>query len=56
MPNDAALAAFLRGNTIDASNELSGYLPVCVNGFPVGFGKAVGGTVKNHIPKGLRIM
>jgi NOL1/NOP2/fmu family ribosome biogenesis protein len=27
---------------------------VCVGGFALGWGKRVGGTVKNHYPKGLR--
>lgn len=30
------------------------YLPVCYDGYPLGFGKYVKGTVKNHYPKGLR--
>ena len=42
------------GNTIGISGGLKGYMPLCVGGFPVGFGKAVEGTLKNHIPKGLR--
>ena len=29
-------------------------MPLCVGGFPVGFGEAVEGTLKNHIPEGLR--
>ena len=53
-PDDLRLDAFLRGNTIGISGGLKGYMPLCVGGFPVGFGKAVEGTLKNHIPKGLR--
>ena len=34
---------------------LSGYVAVCFSGHPLGFGKAAGGTLKNHLPKGLRI-
>ena len=52
--DDPRLDAFLRGNTIGISGGLKGYMPLCVGGFPVGFGKAVEGTLKNHIPKGLR--
>ena len=52
--DDLRLDAFLRGNTIGISGGLKGYMPLCVGGFPVGFGKAVEGTLKNHIPKGLR--
>lgn len=46
---------FLSGNTIPISDTLCGYMPVTVNGFPIGFGKAVDGTLKNHLPKGLHI-
>ena len=34
--------------------DFSGYLPVCFDGYPLGFGKLVKGVVKNHYPKGLR--
>jgi NOL1/NOP2/fmu family ribosome biogenesis protein len=27
---------------------------VCVDGFPLGWGKRVGSVVKNHYPRGLR--
>ncbi len=50
---DACVAAFLRGETIPAPG-LSGYAAVCVDGFPLGFGKAVDGVLKNRLPKGLR--
>ena len=33
---------------------LRGWCAVSVDGFPVGLGKAVGGVLKNHYPKGLR--
>ena len=50
---DERLDKYLRGETIDADVD-NGWCVVCVNGYPLGFGKAVGGTVKNHYPKGLR--
>lgn len=34
--------------------ELQGWVPVFVEGFSLGFGKADRGTIKNHYPKGLR--
>ncbi len=44
---------YLRGETLQA--ELAeGWCVVCVEEFPLGLGKCVGGTVKNHLPKGLR--
>lgn len=32
-----------------------GYVAVCVNGYPFGFGKSDGNKIKNKIPKGLRL-
>lgn len=46
------LAAFLRGEEIDC--ECKGYTALCAGGIPTGFGKASGGRLKNHYPKGLR--
>ncbi len=50
---DLRLEKYLRGETLetDASN---GWCAVCVEGFPLGLGKAVNGTLKNHLPKGVR--
>jgi NOL1/NOP2/sun family putative RNA methylase len=44
------LAAYLRGESIPA--EATGWTVVCVNGFPIGWGKGVQGTLKNHYPRG----
>lgn len=49
----AELAAFLRGESFPAPG-ISGYTAICVDGFPLGFGKASDGVMKNHFPKGLR--
>ena len=51
---DERLEKYFRGETIEADVD-NGWCVVCVNGYPLGLGKAVGGTVKNHYPKGLRI-
>ncbi|MDO4265153.1 MAG: hypothetical protein Q4C63_01625 [Eubacteriales bacterium] len=40
----------------NAAGDTKGYLPVCYDGYPLGWGKLVGRTVKNHYPKGLRRM
>ena len=50
--NDPELLAFLRGEEISTIKR--GYPAVCVNGVPLGFGKASQGRLKNHYPKGLR--
>ena len=52
-PSDPRLAAFLRGEELDWDGE-KGVTAVCVAGATVGFGKAAGGRLKNHYPKGLR--
>lgn len=44
---------FLRGESVEADGK-KGWRAVCVDGYPVGMGKCVDGTVKNHIPKGVR--
>ena len=50
-----ALTRFLAGETVACLPALSGWCPATVLSHPVGWGKAVDGTLKNHIPKGLRI-
>ena len=53
LPWDAPeLLAFLRGEEIPCEGK--GYTAVCAGGVPTGFGKASGGRLKNHYPKGLR--
>ena len=50
---DARVEKYLRGESIDGEVD-NGWCIVCVDGYPLGLGKAVNGTVKNHFPKGLR--
>jgi 16S rRNA C967 or C1407 C5-methylase (RsmB/RsmF family)/NOL1/NOP2/fmu family ribosome biogenesis protein len=47
-------AAYLRGEALPADAGLSGWGLVCVDGLPLGWGKAAGGRVNNRLPKGLR--
>jgi NOL1/NOP2/fmu family ribosome biogenesis protein len=44
------LAAYLRGESIES--DARGWAVVCVNGWPLGWGKGVQGTLKNHFPRG----
>lgn len=53
--DDPRLIAFLRGEEIAANGE-NGYTAVAVEGITVGFGKVSGGKLKNHYPKGLRLL
>ena len=48
--NSPELAAYLRGESI--STGVMGWAVVCVDGFPLGWGKGVQGTLKNHYPRG----
>lgn len=52
---DERLKKYLRGETFSCDGVENGWCVVCVHGYPVGLGKAVNGTVKNHYPKGLRL-
>ena len=53
--DDGEAAAWLRGETLD-HNGPAGWTLVAWNGWPLGWGRAAGGTLKNHYPKGLRTM
>lgn len=46
---------YLRGETL-SSRIGNGWCVVGFSDYPLGLGKAVNGTVKNHLPKGLRLM
>ncbi len=52
---DLQLLAFLRGEEI-AANVPNGYTAVAVCGVVTGFGKVSHGKLKNHYPKGLRLL
>ena len=45
--------AYLNGQTLYAEGEKGWYL-ITVDGYSLGWGKAAGGIMKNHYPKGLR--
>lgn len=51
----AALSAFLAGEAVPCGKGLSGWCAVGWKGYNLGFGKAVKGVLKNHLPKGLRL-
>ena len=54
METDVRVQKYLRGETLEAEGAKNGWCLVCVEGLPLGLGKAVNGTIKNHLPKGLR--
>lgn len=45
---------YLRGETFAVDSTLKGWHLLSVQGCSIGFGKATGGQMKNHYPKGLR--
>ena len=47
------VARYLRGETLQVEGP-AGWLLITVAGFPLGWGKRVGSTIKNHYPRGLR--
>ncbi|NLI53485.1 MAG: hypothetical protein GX417_04090 [Clostridiales bacterium] len=50
-----SLTRFLAGEAVACPLEYSNWCVATALGHPVGWGKAVDGVLKNHIPKGLRI-
>ena len=46
---------YLHGETLETELE-NGWCVVCVEDYPIGLGKIVNGVVKNHLPKGLRMI
>lgn len=57
LPADShEIQAWLRGESLPVPAELHGWTLVTVDGLPVGWGKASSGQLKNHLPKGLRIL
>ena len=53
--DDREAAAFIRGETLGWEGP-AGWAVVTWNGWPLGWGRGAGGTLKNHYPKGLRTM
>ncbi len=54
--DDGRVYKFLHGEEIVCDEALKGYTQVKLCGIPLGFGKASNGKLKNHYPKGLRIL
>ncbi|MEO3944211.1 RsmF rRNA methyltransferase first C-terminal domain-containing protein [Gorillibacterium sp. CAU 1737] len=51
-----AVHHYLRGEALPAADHANGWTLVTVDGYPLGWGKVSGGLLKNHYPKGLRLM
>ncbi|RYL88896.1 RsmF rRNA methyltransferase first C-terminal domain-containing protein [Sporolactobacillus sp. THM19-2] len=46
---------YLHGETLPVPPEIKGWTVVTIDGCPLGWGKALGGILKNFYPKGLRL-
>lgn len=51
--SDGSATAFIGGQTFPTEGEKGWYL-ITIDGYSLGWGKAAGGIMKNHYPKGLR--
>lgn len=45
---------YLAGKTLPAKAGQKGWILICIDEYPLGWGKVTGGVIKNHYPKGLR--
>jgi NOL1/NOP2/fmu family ribosome biogenesis protein len=56
--DDTKVIKYLKGETIDFDDTSvkNGYVLVCVDGYPLGFGKASQGVLKNKYLPGWRLM
>jgi NOL1/NOP2/sun family putative RNA methylase len=52
--DDTMALRYLKGESISCDSSLKGWTLVCYEKYPLGWGKAQNGIVKNHFPKGLR--
>lgn len=56
--SDERVSRYLKGETLlvekDECQRSSGWQLVCVDGYPLGWGKLVGQTLKNKYPAGWR--
>ncbi|MDD3252176.1 MAG: RsmB/NOP family class I SAM-dependent RNA methyltransferase [Lachnospiraceae bacterium] len=50
------IRAYLAGSTLSANEGQKGWVLVCVEDYSIGWAKAASGILKNHYPKGLRIL
>ncbi|MBO4679909.1 MAG: RsmF rRNA methyltransferase first C-terminal domain-containing protein [Lachnospiraceae bacterium] len=52
--SDSDADRYIEGNTLTCDPSVKGWVLLTVRGFSLSFGKASGGVIKNHYPKGLR--
>ena len=52
--DDIRVEKYLRGETVTADESHDGWVLVCVDGYPLGFGRMNGRSIKNKLEKGYR--
>ncbi|MBE6128321.1 MAG: NOL1/NOP2/sun family putative RNA methylase [Erysipelotrichaceae bacterium] len=52
--DDIRVEKYLRGETVTADESHDGWVLVCVDGYPLGFGRMNGRNIKNKLEKGYR--
>ncbi len=55
-PEENQVWEYLAGQTLQTDLKEKGWVLVCIQEYSLGWGKAAEGVVKNHYPKGLRIV
>ena len=53
--DDPRVMKYLKGETVQVDSRLSGWVLICVESYPLGFGKIADGVVKNKIRAGSRV-
>lgn len=53
--DDVRLIKYLKGETVDAGGDLTGWCAVCAEGWPVGLARANSGRLKNKYPPSMRM-
>ena len=54
--DDPRVMKYLKGETVLTDSRLKGWVLICVNAYPLGFGKVSNGMVKNKIRAGSRVL
>ncbi|MBR5251515.1 MAG: RsmB/NOP family class I SAM-dependent RNA methyltransferase [Oscillospiraceae bacterium] len=54
--DSSEMLAYLKGETLQTDEDFKGWCLVCSDGYSTGWAKVTDGTMKNHYPKGLRIL
>lgn len=52
--DEAQALRYQQGHPLPVAESFKGWAAPALDGWPLGWGKAGGGTLKNHLPKGLR--